>query len=632
MSSPVFIVDVSQQAPAAFSPVLVLLLDDSADSLRIQFANDATLRRMAPRSPLGESFWTFLRDLLPESVHVGLSAAMDSAHQRLSRREPILLSLAHEANDSGHPGELQIRLTPIPAPKPDGAGRQWMAEIDWQEPVLFMPPPVSASDAQSEKRLLTSLLAENLLETDVLAAAIGRWETGELLDVNEAWLNLIGYSREDLLSGRVSCRDLTPPEFHAEDDKAREVLRRDGRVQGYEKQFMHRDGRRVDVTLSAYRLQRPGQEPLVGYFVMDVTAQKQALNDSRSRLDSIVNSDLLGIIVADGQGRILEANPTFESLSGYTIAEIQANGLTWQDLTPPELLPQDLQKAEETVRTGTIAPYEKQYIRKDGSRVDILIGASKIGPDRYIGFMLDISDLKRTQRSYNRSQALLRNVSESGLLGIVKGDFDGTVVEANDAFLHLIGASREELAARQINWHALTPPELLAVEEGKLSELLSSGTIAPYEKQYVLKDGRRVDVLVGVSLISEPEDGKGPLLAAFVLDITQSKRTEQALAASEARLKRLFDSQLVGICTANQLGQLLDVNEALANMLGYAREEFLASGLGWQQLTPEAYLPQDERLWQQLLTEGAFQNAQKQFIHRDGHAVDVIFGAAMLDD
>jgi len=129
-------------------------------------------------------------------------------------------------------------------------------------------------------------------------------------------------------------------------------------------------------------------------------------------------------------------------------------------------------------------------------------------------------------------EAKVRRLVDANVVGIVMWSMDGAVSEANDAFLRMVGYDRDALASGHVRWTALTPPEWRHHDERAIAELKATGVLQPFEKEYFRKDGSRVPVLVGGALFAKG-GGEG---VAFVLDLSEQKRTEQALRRSEAFL------------------------------------------------------------------------------------------------
>src|SRR4030095_12491567 len=96
--------------------------------------------------------------------------------------------------------------------------------------------------------------------------------------------------------------------------------------------------------------------------------------------------------------------------------------------------------------------------------------------------------------SSNRDSVYLQQLMDFNVVPIITWSFDGAVLTANDAFLDLIGYTRDEMNAGAINWRSLTPPEYLPLDENCIKQLARSPIAAPYVKEYVRKDGKRIAI------------------------------------------------------------------------------------------------------------------------------------------
>ena len=128
-------------------------------------------------------------------------------------------------------------------------------------------------------------------------------------------------------------------------------------------------------------------------------------------------------------------------------------------------------------------------------------------------------------------EAKVRRLVDSNIIGILILDLEGRILEANDAFLHMVGYSRDDLISGRVRRAELTPDEWSGATERALADLMATGSNRAYEKEYLRKDGTRVSVLVGGASFGESRDR----CVAFVLDLTERKRAEESLRESERR-------------------------------------------------------------------------------------------------
>jgi PAS domain S-box-containing protein len=139
-------------------------------------------------------------------------------------------------------------------------------------------------------------------------------------------------------------------------------------------------------------------------------------------------------------------------------------------------------------------------------------------------------------RLYNdlgEREARIRRLVDSNIIGIMIGDSRGRIIEANEAFIKLLGYDREDLFSGRIRWTKLTPAEWAAADQDAMAQLSATGTCKPYQKEYFRKDGSRVSVLVGGAFF----EGKRDEGVVFIIDMTERKRAEEALRESKERFR-----------------------------------------------------------------------------------------------
>jgi PAS domain S-box-containing protein len=255
-------------------------------------------------------------------------------------------------------------------------------------------------------------------------------------------------------------------------------------------------------------------------------------------------------------------------------------------------------------------------------------------------------------------EAKIRRLVDSNIVGIVIGDVQGRIIEANQAFLDIVGYTREDLVSGRLRWKELTPAEWRDADDRALAELKTFGTVQPREKEYFRKDGSRVPILIARALFELKQD-EG---VAFVVDMTDRKRAEEKLRASEQRYRHLFEQMPIAMWQVDgrglaemftglrasgltDLGTYLDqhpdsllrmmdaliveeVNEHAIKMFGAKeRSQLLGPSTFYWQRRPDTFRRAMESRFRGLPT---FQEETK-FVALDGCEIDVLFTAARLE-
>jgi PAS domain S-box-containing protein len=158
----------------------------------------------------------------------------------------------------------------------------------------------------------------------------------------------------------------------------------------------------------------------------------------------------------------------------------------------------------------------------------------------------------------------LRRFVDSNIIGIMTADSGGSVIEANDYYLRLLGQTKEELAQGKTNWRSSTPPEWLPVSEQALQELRNRGVCTPYEKEYFRPDGTRVPVYLANAMLPGP----GEQFAAFAIDVSDQKQMEAALRREESLFNSLAGSIPDRIYFKDRQSRFIRINASMARRFG----------------------------------------------------------------
>ncbi len=178
-------------------------------------------------------------------------------------------------------------------------------------------------------------------------------------------------------------------------------------------------------------------------------------------------------------------------------------------------------------------------------------------------------------------EAKIRRLVDSNIIGIFIWSIDGRILDANDAFLRIVGYDRDDLVAGRLRWRELAPVEWRDAQDRRIADLSATGTALPYETEYFRKSGERVSVLIGEAAFEGTRD-EG---VAFVVDLSDRKRAERAARDSERR----YHGAQMELAHANRvaaLGQLSasiahEVNQPIAAVLTNAQ-----AALRWLRVLP----------------------------------------------
>jgi len=163
----------------------------------------------------------------------------------------------------------------------------------------------------------------------------------------------------------------------------------------------------------------------------------------------------------------------------------------------------------------------------------------------------------RLYRDLEERETKIRRLVDANIMGIYIWDLD-EIIEANEAFLRMLGYGREDLVSGRLRWTDLTPPEWRGRDAQAETELTATGTIQPFQKEYFRKDGSRVPVLLGCASF----EGSGNEGVAFVLDLSEQKRAdenrrraERALHQKEVSLREA-QAQVAHVSRLTTMGEL----------------------------------------------------------------------------
>ena len=428
------------------------------------------------------------------------------------------------------------------------------------------------------------------------AMSIATFSEGRILEANDAFVQLTGYSRQELLQHTADELNLW---LNVEDRRGMLArLRSHGGIRGYEAAFRTRDGKPRMCQISSELIDVAGQNAILAV-IRDVTDSRQATEQIRISA-AILNRVPCIVLVLDTDGNITYANPFLETALGYKPDEVM--GDRWWTLTRED--PREAAREKEyamLAARGAVpvhpTPYERRVKHRDGSDRSILWVDTVQKGKFLVGVGQDVTDLQEARRSLARSEERFRTAFEHAAIGMAIADPAGRFLTANSKFCDITGYSPDQLL--QLKFQSITHPDDLALNEDLLQRMLD-GEIPSFviEKRYVTAQGTVTWVTNSVSLL---RDRAGAPLSMITLaeDITERKKAEQALAENARQWQALFDGAQDAIVIVDNACRFVQANPAARALFHLPSAEFSGRGLC------EFFAPADQPVFSRFVVQGS---------------------------
>lgn len=267
------------------------------------------------------------------------------------------------------------------------------------------------------------------------------------------------------------------------------------------------------------------------------------LEEREGKIRRLVEANIMGVIIWNFVGEIIDANEAFLQMTQYSRKDLVTGPVRWTDLTPKEWHDRDERALAEAKATGTIQPFEKEYFRKDGSRVPVLIGAAVFEGSRNEGvaFVLDLSEQKRAEEKVLKNEERTRLMLDEALDAVVTMDADGVITGWNTQAEVIFGWPREDAVGRRMS-ETVIPLQHRDAHERGLRNFLATGEGAMLNRRMEMtalrRDGREFPIELAVTPLKL---GQTWTFSAFIRDISERKRAEKALEKAFEEIKALKD-------------------------------------------------------------------------------------------
>ena len=357
------------------------------------------------------------------------------------------------------------------------------------------------------------------------------------VNVNDAFLKLTGYSREEIIGH--SGKELRLWVDENEGIRVNDHFRVHGSLHDIEFKFRRKSGEIGVGIISAESILLEGKTADLSA-VLDITERKRAegaLRQAEEKYRSIFENAVVGIYQTKTNGQYVSANPTLALILGYaSLLELMASvtDINHQFYVEPNRREEFIRLVEEQ---GSVLGFESRVYRKDGSVIWVSEAGRSIrdadgDPFGFEGITIDITDRKQAEEHIAalalRYQTLLQTASD----GIHILDTQGNILEANDAFCNMLGYTREELLKLNVaDWDMQWSHEKLLED---MNEFIYHPTI--FETKHRRKDGTIIDV--EINNVSVTLEGQNYLYAAS-RNITERKRTEEEIKLKNEQLIKL---------------------------------------------------------------------------------------------
>jgi PAS domain S-box-containing protein len=267
----------------------------------------------------------------------------------------------------------------------------------------------------------------------------------------------------------------------------------------------------------------------------DITDQieaEQAVRDSQARFQRLYDSDLIGIGFPDSAGQIHDCNDALLRTIGYTRDDLEAGLVRWDLMTPPEYRELDLTHIMESRTRGSCTPYRKEYFRKDGTRVPVMVGFARLEGDKAgsIGFVLDLTAQKRAEEATREREQRFSALAESIPQLVWASAPNGDRIYVNSRYCEYTGMGAEALVGAR--WREYLHPD--DIERTNELWYRSMETGEPYLNEYRIRrhDGMYRSFLVRANPVRNPS-GEIERWLGTATDIHDQKLAEEALRRSE---------------------------------------------------------------------------------------------------
>ncbi|SDD21941.1 PAS/PAC sensor hybrid histidine kinase [Massilia sp. PDC64] len=402
----------------------------------------------------------------------------------------------------------------------------------------------TCTDINDQKIMQAALQDAQLrLEATLTAAEIGTWTwdvQADRIHADRNFARMFDVPDADADGGPISAylKAIHPADRPAVEAGIRDTLAT-GKPYQCHYRLLHRDGSiRYIHARGKLDLDQDGKPVWMPGVVLDITQQKLA-EEARRRTEfqfrTIAESNVIGIMQYRFDGTLVKVNDALLRMLGYTRDEFERDGLSWRALTPPEWEEADRKSLETLQSKGSVEAFEKEYFRKDGSRLPVYVGAANYqgARDEGIAYILDISESKKAQSALRESEIQFRTLAENIPQLAWMADSDGSIFWYNNRWFEYTGTTPDEMLGW--GWEKVHHPDFVDAVKAKYHEQIVQQQVA-WEDLFPLR-GADGEYRWFLSRAVPIRDRNGNIVRWFGTntDITLQREAEIALEQANRR-------------------------------------------------------------------------------------------------
>ncbi len=396
----------------------------------------------------------------------------------------------------------------------------------------------------------------------------------------------------------------------------------------------HESGQYFLVRIAPYRTVADKIDGVVLNFV-NITKRREAeerLRASEARFRHSFEIHTVGILYFRTDGDSTDANDAFLQMSGYSRTDLEKGRVRWDRMTPKEFMPQSEQAIAELLSHGVTKPYEKQYIRKDGTRWWGLFAAARFSEDEGVEFVIDITRQKESEEALRESEERFRQFAENStdVLWIINAKTE-QLDYLSPAYERVWGHPRDPILRDRVLGEKFIHPEDRELVRDRLPRLLAGETMVSDYRIIRPSDGC-IRWIRDTGFPIREKDGKISRVAGVAQDVTAERERREALSESEERFRLLIDGAPdYAMFLLDPGNQIIYWSTGAERVFGWSQDEALGKS-GELLFTPEDRAQKREEKEMKIALRDGAAGDRRWHLRKDGSRVWIDGVMRRLDD